>query len=368
MERLSIVKRHFCSSKRAKKELDQVLREWRGNCFKIIFNRPKQFNAMGGIMYYELLKAIDEANTAKVCLLKSTSAGKVFCAGADLKELVGLLTQQKKEGFVRYNKAMLGMAVAKPITIAFWDGIVMGGGAGISVNCNVKIATENTVFGMPEAKLGYFTNVGASYFLSRFRKNIGLFLAMTAYSLKGKEACQVGVADYFVHSKDIPALEAEIEKLSQIPTVNEALIRETVEKFAEKVEGVYEGEDLIAEIFQGKDVHEVLEKLKQESQKNAVVKKWYEDVLQCCPLSHLYDFELLRRGKELNLHEGLSLEDYLALKINFSDFTEGVRTVLVDKGSKPRWSVSYDELKKQKVEDYFPEKLQLIDYANRDKF
>ena len=363
MERLVTVKNHLPSSK-GLLAADQILKDWKGNCLKIILNRPKQYNAITGIMHLELLKAIEEANnSAKICILKSILAGKVFCAGGDVKSFVSLILNESVDLLaMQYNKVMLEMARTKPVTIAFWDGIVMGGGVGISVNSNIKIATENTAFGMPEAKLGYFTDVGAAYFLPRIKKNIGLFLAMTSYSLKGKQAYQAGVADYFVLSKNLPTLEAEIEKLSLDPTLSEELIRETIKRYAEKIPKVYEGEDLIAEIFHGQNVSEVLDKLKQKSQENATVKKWYEDILKNCPLSLFYSFESLKRGKTLNLHEVLSMETYLATKVNRADFLEGVRTVLMEKGAKPNWSTTFEELKTQKPEDYFPEKLALIDF------
>lgn len=363
MERLSIVQSHLCSI-RPKQEPDQLLKEWRGNCFKIIFNRPKKYNANGITMQLGLIKAIEEANSsAKVCILTSTLPGKAFCAGGDVTELLLMFKNNiQEEGIRLYYKVMFEMASAKPITIALWDGIVMGGGAGLSTNCNIKIATENTVYAMPEAKLGYFTDVGASYFLSRLKKNIGLYLAMTANSLKGKEVYQAGVADYFVRSKNLPALEAEIERIAQVPTVNEGLIQEIIEKYAENVEKVYNGEDLIAEIFNGKSLSEVLEKLQKESQRNVMVKNWYEDVMKNCPLSQFYIFELLKRGKNLNLHEALSTEAYLALRVNRKDFFEGVRAVLINKGRKPNWSVTFDDLKTQKLEDYFPETIELVDY------
>ena len=365
MQRLATVKNHLPLS-RGMLDADQVLKEWRGNCFKIILNRPKQYNAITGITHLELLKAIEEANnSAKICILTSTLAGKVFCAGGDVKALVQLFMNEAVDPLIiQGNKTMLAMANAKPITIAFWDGIVMGGGVGISVNFDIKIATENTAFGMPEAKLGFFSDVGAAYFLPRLKKNIGLFLAMTSYSLKGKQAYQAEVADYFVLSKNLPALEAEIEKLSLDPTLSEELIRETIKKYAEKIPKVYEGEDLIAEIFQGKDVSEVLEKLKQKSQENTTVKKWYGDILKNCPLSLFYNFESLKRGKTMNLHEALSMDCYLATKVNRVDFLEGVRTVLVEKGAKPNWSTTFEGLKTQKPEDYFPEKLALIDFES----
>ena len=365
MERLSYLESHLYASQR-KEAAAQVLKEWRGNCLKIILNRPKAYNALCSKMNPELFKAIEEANqSAKVCIVKSILAGKVFSAGGDIKELVAMKKNGTQAALIRqFNSLMFAMSQAKPIKIAFWDGIVMGAGVGLSVNSNIKIATENTAFAMPEAKLGHFTDVGASYFLSRLKKNIGLFLALTAYSLKGKQAYQVGVADYFVNSKDLPALEAEIEELSLDPTVNEALIRKTIEKYAEKIPQVYEGEDLIAEIFQGKDVSEVLEKLKQKSEENATVKKWYEDILKNSAISLFYGFELLKRGKKLNLHEALSIEEYLASKERQEDLYEGVRIVLVDKGARPNWKTTLQDIPALKVEEFFPEQIKLIDYQS----
>jgi enoyl-CoA hydratase/carnithine racemase len=360
MEKLSMLQRSI-------KDSDYILKERRGNCFKIILNRPKQLNTIGSHMQLELLQAIEEANqTSKVCILKSTTTGKVFCVGGDVKELSKLfMSSALEEGFMQYYKVIFEMARSRPITIAFWDGIVMGAGAGLSTNCNIKIATENTMFAMPEAKLGYFTDAGASHFLSRLRKNIGLFLAMTSYSLKGEEAFQVGVADYFVKSKNLPALEADIETVSQIPTVNEAVIRETIEKYSENIFKTYDGEDIIAELFEGQDVSEILEKLKQESQENGRVQKWYQAILQNCPLSHYYNYELLKRGKTINIHEALSLETYLAKRVNLNDFFEGIRSVLIEKGTKPNWSVNFEDLKNQKAEVYFPKEIKLIDYQGK---
>ena len=364
MERLSILQSHLCSEK-AKKDVDPLLKEWRGNCLKLILNRPRQYNSINESMLLGLLPAIEEANTSsKVLILKSTLPGKVFCAGGDVKEIGQLVTNMIQDGISLYLRVMLEMANAKPVTIAFWDGIVMGGGAGLSTNCNIKIATEKTAYAMPEAKLGYFTDVGASYFLSRFKKNIGLFLAMTANSLKGKEAYQAGVADYFVLSKNLPALEADIERISLVTTVNEALIKEIIEKYAENIPRTFSGEDIINEIFCGKNVTEVIEKLKLKSQENEMVKKWYGDILKCCPRSHFYVFELLKRGKNLSLQEALSMENYLASKIYLPDYHEGIRTVLYEKGAKPNWSLTIDDLWTLKTEDYFPEPLKVIDYLS----
>jgi len=326
-------------------------------------NRPRQLNTLNLKMQRAILQAIEEANeSASVYILKSTSPGRVFCAGGDVIEASTQFAKHFEDGILRYYKMFLSMAKAKPITVAFWDGIVMGGGAGLSSNCNIRIATENTQYAMPEAKLGYLTDVGSTYFLSRLRKNIGLFLAFSAYSLKGKEAYQVGIADYYVQSKNLPALEAEIERVSQFPAVNEAMIREVCEKFAENIFKSYDGEDVIDELFQGKDVEEIINKLKEESQENERVGRWYQDIMKNSPMSFYYSFELLKRGKSLNLQEALSLEAYLTERVNFAEFQEGIRAVLKEKGSKPNWSLKVEELKNLNIDDYFPRELKVLDF------
>lgn len=86
----------------------------------------------------------------------------------------------------------------KSLQIANWDGIVMGGGIGISINAPFRIATEKTMLAMPESKIGFFTDVGSCYFLSKMRSNIGMYIALTAGRLKGEDVYNSGFANYFV--------------------------------------------------------------------------------------------------------------------------------------------------------------------------
>ena len=88
----------------------------------------------------------------------------------------------------------------KPKQISIWNGIVMGGGVGVSVHAPIRVATDNTVFAMPETTIGFFTDVGGSYFLARVKNNIslGLFLGITGYRLKAKDLVKYGIATHFV--------------------------------------------------------------------------------------------------------------------------------------------------------------------------
>jgi enoyl-CoA hydratase/carnithine racemase len=99
-----------------------------------------------------------------------------------------------------------------PLQIAIWNGIVMGGGVGLSCHSKIRIATDNTVYAMPETGIGFFTDVGGSYFLSRVHNNIslGLYLGLTGYRLKAKDLVRWGVATHFVSSENIENLKKDI--------------------------------------------------------------------------------------------------------------------------------------------------------------
>jgi 3-hydroxyisobutyryl-CoA hydrolase len=96
----------------------------------------------------------------------------------------------------------------KPLQISIWNGIVMGGGVGVSVHAPIRVATDNTVYAMPETGIGFFTDVGGSYFLPRIKHNIqhGLYLGLTGHRIKARELVQWGIATHFVPQTHIEQL------------------------------------------------------------------------------------------------------------------------------------------------------------------
>jgi len=114
----------------------------------------------------------------------------------------------------------------------------MGGGVGISIHSPIRIATESSVFAMPEGKIGFFTDVGGGYFLSRLRSNIGFFLGLTGARLQGKELVQVGVADFFIPREKLPLLEKDLtEKLTD--TSSKTDIENIIKTYSEPIERKY---------------------------------------------------------------------------------------------------------------------------------
>lgn len=115
------------------------------------------------------------------------AGGRSLCAGGDVKVLFeqGATVQDRLTFFREQFVLDYRISQMKTVQISCWDGIVMGGGVGLTVFAPFVIATQKTLFAMPQAKLGFFTDVGTNYILSRLRNNIGLYLGMTGARLKG---------------------------------------------------------------------------------------------------------------------------------------------------------------------------------------
>ena len=158
-------------------------------------NRPKKLNSLNGSMARKLIRRLQEyekSDMANVIILKG--AGRAFCAGGDVAALAKW-DQEGKEGQRRsseyfaleYRLDHLIASYTRPL-VAFMDGITMGGGVGLSVHAPFRIATEKTVYAMPETTIGFFPDVGASFFLPRMDGNLGTYLALTSEQLKGADA------------------------------------------------------------------------------------------------------------------------------------------------------------------------------------
>jgi len=152
-------------------------------------------------------------------IIISGAGDKAFCAGGDVAALAQLNTsgasgqQQSKDYFaLEYQLDHLIATYPKPY-VALMDGITMGGGVGLSVHAPFRIATERTVFAMPETTIGFFPDVGGSFFLPRLDGQLGTYLALTADRLVGVEVFYAGVATHYLHSSSLPALTARLADL-----------------------------------------------------------------------------------------------------------------------------------------------------------
>jgi len=186
-------------------------------------NRPKVLNAINTEVVELLTNALeewqDDANVLFVCL--SGAGEKGFCAGGDMRKFYDLEAEEVipyAEQFfsTEYRLDALIHDYSKPI-IAYMNGIVMGGGVGLSVGASHRIVTEKTKWAMPEMNIGFFPDVGASFFLNQMPRYTGRHLALTAKVIKANDVIYSGSADYTIDSSVWETIEEKLltQKWSQ---------------------------------------------------------------------------------------------------------------------------------------------------------
>ena len=185
-----------------------------------VLNRPKALNALSLEMVRAMAPKLSEwsaDDSVKAVVLKGAGP-KAFCAGGDVVAVAqsasGALGDDRalaRDFF--YEEYELDYQIAKlpkPV-VAVCDGITMGGGVGLSMFAPFRIATENTLFAMPETGIGLFPDVGGSHFLPRLEEGLGMFLALTGERLKGADVYQAGIATHYIASDRLASLESDIE-------------------------------------------------------------------------------------------------------------------------------------------------------------
>lgn len=339
-----------------------ALFEYHNKVCKVILNRPKALNAQNVEMIRLLQQELNKWNATdntKVALFTG-AGGKAFSVGGDIKFLYETREDPRADEMhdhIFREEYMLdhALSVMKPIQVAFWDGIVMGGGVGISVNAPVRIATEKSVFAMPEANIGLFTDCGAGYFFSRLRNNLGYFLGITAYRLKGDELFQTGLADYYIKSEKLKSLEKEIIDKTNASTKVED-IKAIVQKYHEPVKNEkFVHEDFVKDIFGYETVDEIYKALKNTKQNREFADKLIATMDTHNPFSMKVIHEHIKRGAGLDLKENLRNDFRLSQRfMRGTDFFEGTRCVLVDRHDKPRWVYpTLEQVPREEVEKYF---------------
>jgi enoyl-CoA hydratase/carnithine racemase len=254
---------------------------------------------------------------------------KAFCAGGDIRVLYdagrpGGITGRNNFQFYadEYRLNTKIKRYPKPY-VSIMDGIVMGGGVGVSVHGSLRIATERTVFAMPETGIGLFPDVGGTYFLPRLPGQIGMWLGLTGSRLKGADTVAAGVCDRFMQSAglssfldalaagDVPASPSDRPALAQIDAINQT--------------------------FAGDRVEAILTTLDDANSDWAA--KQRATILTKSPTCTRIAFRQIRAGASLDFKDCMRLEYRLArFCMTQPDFYEGVRAVILDKDNAPKWN------------------------------
>jgi len=324
----------------------------------LTLNRPKALNSLNLSMVRHivpLLKTWNQNNLVDKVIVKG-SGSKAFCAGGDVRAIAEAGKKgdplSKEFFFEEYQLNHLIGTFQKPY-IAILNGITMGGGVGLSVHAPIRIATENTLFAMPETGIGLFPDVGGSFFLPRLDGELGMFLALTGHRLKGKDLVFLRVATHYIHSSKLEIVENQLLKATKL---NATEISELLEDYTEEFNEPFslaKYRDIIDRCFSKGSVEEITNALKVEKD------PWAADVLKTLnkmsPTSLKITFRQIRNGKVLNFLECFKMEYRLTQRVmKGKDFYEGIRAVLIDKDQNPVWNPStLVNVSDEEIQKYF---------------
>ncbi|XP_048342735.1 3-hydroxyisobutyryl-CoA hydrolase, mitochondrial [Sphaerodactylus townsendi] len=343
-QRLQVILQHVNMSRPADSSAE-VLLEKKGCAAVITLNRPKVLNVLNVSMIrqiYPQLKKWEQDPEIFLILIKGTG-GKAFCAGGDIRVITeaGRAGDRLTQDFFR-EEYILNNAVGtcqKPY-VALIDGITMRGGVGLSVHGHFRVATEKTVFAMPETAIGLFPDVGGGYFLPRLPGKIGYFLALTGFRLKGRDVQRAGIATHFIEAEKVAALEKDLTELKSPSKGNVADLLDSYHmkcKLDQEKEFILgEHMDKINSLFSARSVEELIQNLKRDGSPFAL--RQLETIAKMSPTSLKMTLRQLREGASLSLQDVLTMEYRLSQScMRGHDFYEGVRAVIIDKDQSPKW-------------------------------
>ncbi|HEY1431700.1 MAG TPA: enoyl-CoA hydratase/isomerase family protein [Stellaceae bacterium] len=341
---------------------DEILLGRKGGLAILTINRPQALNALTLENYRRIDPVLRgwAADTSVHAVVVRGAGDRAFCAGGDVRavyeagrgisgdpELPAVFFREEYELIRRIHR------FPKPY-IAIIDGITMGGGAGISVNGAYRIATDRTVFAMPETGIGLFPDVGATRFLNRCPGYVGRYLGLTGVRLNTADALYCGFA---THAMDGERIEALLDELSSEHVTIEACLQH----FA-----LVPGSPPLAALqpaidccFAGDSVETILNTLAAMAQGGGAHAGWAEEtrtgLLTKSPTSLKITLRQLTIGRDYDLDAALALEYRLTQHVMAGhDFYEGIRAMLIDRDRKPRWRpASLAEVTDSMVDAYF---------------
>ena len=321
----------------------EVIVRIEGRVGRITLNRPKALHALT----LDMCRLITDAllawqdDPAVELVLIDHAGERGFCAGGDIRAAAesgaGDGALAREFFFTEYRLNELLHRYPKP-GVVIMDGVTMGGGVGLARPCRYRVATERTLFAMPESGIGLFPDVGGGWYLSRMPDHIGLWLALTGARLKAADCELVGIATDYVESARVADLKAAI-------LADPAAVETTLTLFEADPGRPPLGAhtDEIARLFAGDSVEAIFAGLDKAGT------DWAREQLAVLrtksPQALKVAFRQLRLGaKAQTFADNMALEYRIAARVaRLHDFIEGVRAVLVDKDNAPRWAPATPE-------------------------
>ena len=320
--------------------------EVKKNIAHICLDRPSKLNALNKDLLRELsqiLDKVEEEEKIKAVCLDSTSP-KAFCAGGDIVEIYKRVQATGEDPLPYFRREFIvdkRIAKFKKPVVACLQGVAMGGGLGLTMDCPIKIVDENTKMAMPEARLGMIPDVGMGYFFSNLPQGLALYLSLTGRTMNGQDAKNISWATHLISSdkwdsfkEDLFALDLsacdEKESLEKIKTLTDS--------YNTDIEPKYKEEDYreMDQLFGGDSLKEIFQEVKENRP------DLYQDLEEASLLSLALIYLKYGYGKEWTREETFDMDlkviDYC---YHQGDMVEGIRTVMVDKEDEPNF-IYYD--------------------------
>ena len=348
-----------------------VVVERRGSAGLITLNRPKSLNALSLQMVSDLLGILrawrDDPEVLLVAIRGTNKIGRPgttdslfggFCAGGDIRffHQAALAGDAALEDFfnVEYTLNHLIQTYPKPY-IAFMDGVVMGGGMGLSQGARARIVTERTKMAMPETNIGLFPDVGGGHFLSRCPGHVGEYLALTGEIIGADKALGYDLADVKLEAARLPALWMELgtRNFSSASSVDQWIASELIADYARPVcsTGTI---DTYFSLLRVKHIVDALEASTDPwARKTAATLRKRSPLMLHVALEQIRRARSLRLADDLRMERGLMHQCFHLRPVAASEAVEGIRALAIDKDYKPQWNPARIEDVKPGMADAF---------------
>ena len=322
--------------------LFSVMKGTDGNLGIITLNRQEVLNSLNHEMIHALYQrlhqwAIDAS--IKAVVIKA-ALGRAFCAGGDIRLTYDrMLAKDSAAPIFFRDEYILNRFIfhySKPY-IALLDGITMGGGVGISIHGSHRIATEKLLFAMPETGIGFFPDVGGTYFLPRLPGKIGYYLGLTGARIKTDDAVATGIANHQVLHDDLEHLISALADES-FGTNAKASVTEVIKRFETPVTSstLLDQQAIIDNVFSGHTMEDIFKLLSESDER--ICQSALASLQKVSPTSLKITLRALQESRQFNFDEIMQREFRLSCRfLQGHDFPEGIRAVIIDKDQSPSW-------------------------------
>ncbi|MDD2058295.1 enoyl-CoA hydratase/isomerase family protein [Pseudomonas sp. GD03860] len=341
-----------------------ILAQVRNHIGHLTLNRPAGLNALTLDMVRQLQRQLDAwaADSQVQAVVLRGEGPKGFCAGGDIRSLYESYKagdSLHRDFFVEeYALDLCIHHYRKPI-LALMDGFTLGGGMGLAQGAELRVVTERSRLAMPEVGIGYFPDVGGSYFLSRVPGELGTYLGVTGVQIGAADALYCGLADWYLDSDKLGLLDERLDTLvfgdhplKDLQGVLAKLGTQTLDDAP-----LAKLRPAIDHFFALPEVGSIVEQLRAVTVADS--HEWATrtaDLLDTrSPLAMAVTLEMLRRGRHLGLEDCFAMELHLDRQwFDHGDLIEGVRALIIDKDKQPRWNpAALADLNRSRVAQFF---------------